>query len=100
MTPQDAISKLRSGDPVAALREIMAMHDCPFGISGNGDRQTVSAFGFIGTGATRIEAIEAWISGARNEPFCADLTPAGEQLVIPGCEKDAEQTGVTQLSLF
>ena len=32
--------------------------------------------------------------------FRTELTPAGEQTVIPGCERDNEQTGPGQLSLF
>lgn len=32
--------------------------------------------------------------------FRIELTPEGEQYVIPGCERDDPRTGVKQASLF
>lgn len=37
-------------------------------------------------------------SGAHR--FNTELTPAGEQTVIPGCERDDARTGAKQMSLF
>jgi hypothetical protein len=36
----------------------------------------------------------------RNAAYRADMTPEGEQYVIPGCERDSEQGGTKQLDLF
>ena len=36
----------------------------------------------------------------RRESFGSELTPEGEQLVIPGCEKDDARTGAQQTDLF
>lgn len=33
-------------------------------------------------------------------PLRSELTDAGEQTIIPGCERDDERTGAKQLSLF
>lgn len=35
-----------------------------------------------------------------NAPFRAELTATGEQYVIPGAERDAEQGGARQMELF
>lgn len=34
------------------------------------------------------------------EPYRSEMTEAGEQTIIPGCERDDERTGVKQKSLF
>ena len=36
----------------------------------------------------------------RPPAFGSELTPEGEQLVIPGCEKDDPRTGARQSELF
>ena len=43
--------------------------------------------------------LEAWSRHLRR-PFCTEFTPAGEQTVIPGCERDDARTGAKQMSLF
>lgn len=37
---------------------------------------------------------------AHRNAYRSELTDAGEQAVIPGCERDDERTGATQLDLF
>lgn len=34
------------------------------------------------------------------EPYPTEMTEAGEQAVIPGCELDDQRTGAKQLGLF
>jgi hypothetical protein len=41
-----------------------------------------------------------WAIDLEGESYRSELTPEGEQLVIPGCEKDDARTGKRQLSLF
>lgn len=40
-----------------------------------------------------------WQIDPIGKPFRSELTPAGEQLVIPGCEQD-QAPGVKQMDLF
>ena len=37
---------------------------------------------------------------ARNAAYRTEFTDAGEQAIIPGCERDDERTGAKQMSLF
>lgn len=40
------------------------------------------------------------IGPAPRAGFRSEMTEAGEQTVIPGCERDAPQSGVKQMDLF
>lgn len=58
-----------------------------------------------GVPRNRIEELIAAVNakaapGAMVGPFRVELTEAGEQTVIPGCEADDERTGAKQKSLF
>ena len=54
------------------------------------------------SGYTRARVVEPWpwpTSRAPQVPYRSELTPAGEQLVIPGCERNLAPTA-RQLDLF
>ncbi|WP_306150689.1 hypothetical protein [Roseovarius sp. MMSF_3281] len=49
----------------------------------------------------RREEFAEWMRReAHRKAYRSELTDAGEQSIIPGCERDDERTGATQLSLF
>jgi len=53
--------------------------------------------------AAVLDAIEAWGEGRKPKTlpqYREELTPAGPQLVIPGCERQTTTTATAQLSLF
>lgn len=53
--------------------------------------------------AAVLDVIEAWGEGRKPKTlpqYREELTPAGPQLVIPGCERQTTTKATTQLSLF
>lgn len=63
-----------------------------YGYLSTGGHETIASLQISGMFLSRIE------SGAHR--FNTELTPAGEQTVIPGCERDDARTGAKQMSLF
>lgn len=66
-----------------------------YGYLSTGKQETIASLRISGMDLSRFE------SGAWPERiYRSELTPAGEQMVIPGCERDDTRTGARQMDLF
>lgn len=84
---------------VAELRRAAAK----VGVSQAEARRALDAFNDPegGASAAARELITMYKPPAPSVPFYrTELTPEGEQFIIPGCERDAPQAGRKQLDLF
>ena len=59
-------------------------------------------YGYLSTGGW--ETVTSLMASGMDiepvKPYRTEFTDAGEQTVIPGCERDDERTGAKQMSLF
>lgn len=59
-------------------------------------------YGYLSTGGW--ETVTSLMASGMDiepvKPYRTELTPEGEQTVIPGCERDSEQSGAKQMDLF
>lgn len=62
-----------------------------YGYLATGGHETIASLQISGMDLVRLDA---------GPTFRTEFTLAGEQAVIPGCERDAPQTGARQLDLF
>lgn len=83
---------LPTDDPEKALRALWDEQNVPQ------ERQDEILAGIVAK--AQPEYVDRMMKKLFSPTYRTELTPAGEQTVIPGCERDNSQSGTKQMSLF